>query len=582
MYQVKSRKPSLGRLYKEIVLLVIPVSILIGVMFMHIRNAIVDQVVSLNRAEIENTIDNLDATCSNVNYSLLRMLSSDTSVQVLLGEKNTVKRDVAIRDLQTEFANMRDQSLEMCNYFFLDLNSDKFVFPVQGNDIRKEYQRKEYVYQYITKNADNIENMSKSWNLCLLEQEESDFIIKVYKLNDFCIGCWIPLQKIYENFGVNQYSGLKSGMMFVQEGEVVTEKERYNEIAKTQNLIADRKNPRVISGNYAISWYDFSKGDFSFVFGTNILDKFQSLQTQMLFLIAVLMFILGAGIFLLIYVQRKLLKPIDYFVNHLSLENILEQNNAEEYEKPYFAEMAKVDEMFKNAAEQIVNLKVAMYENQMEKQQIEMEYLQKQIKPHFYVNCMNIIYSMAQFGKIEEIKKFSKEIAEYVRGIFRRSNEPITLWQEICHVEKYLDINRVRYEDEFETEIYVEDEVKDCIIMPLVIHTFVENSIKHALFGKEKLKIWITAERQMKEEEEMIHIQVRDNGKGFPEDVVRALNGGELLKQKDGKRVGLSNTVKRIKIFWNGKAEIRFFNHPDGGAVSEIWVPEEHMMEREK
>ena len=579
---MKNKKPSLRKLYKEIILLVIPVSIVVVVMFMHIRDVIVNQVVSLNRAEIENRIDNLDATCSNVNYSLIRMLGSDSSIQVLIEEADEIKRDVAIRELKTKFANMREQSLAMCNYFFLDMEKDDYIFPVQGNDIQQQYQRKKFIYQYITQNANHIENLSKSWKLCLTEQEKDDFIIKLYRLDHFYIGCWIPIEKIYENFGVNQYSDLKSGMMFVQNGEVVTESERYMKMTKTRKLGVSRKNPTTLSGNYAISWYSFSKGDFSFVFGINVLDKFQSLQTLVLILISIVVFILAAGIFLLIYVQKKLLKPIDYFVNHLSLENILEKKNNEDYEQPYFVEMAQVDEMFKNAATQIVNLKVAMYESEMEKQQIEMEYLQKQIKPHFYVNCMNIIYSMAQFGKIDEIKKFSKEIAEYVRGIFRRSNEPITLWQEICHVEKYLDINRVRYEDEFETEIYVEEEIKDCIIMPLVIHTFVENSIKHALYGREKLKIWITAERQIRDGNTMIYIQVRDNGKGFPEDVISALNNGELLKQKDGKRVGLSNTVKRIRIFWKETARIRFFNHPEGGAVSEILIPEEHMMERGK
>lgn len=218
-----------------------------------------------------------------------------------------------------------------------------------------------------------------------------------------------------------------------------------------------------------------------------------------------------------------------------------------------------------------------MYENEMEKNQIEMDYLQQQIKPHFYLNCMNIIYSMAQFGKMEEIKRFSLEIAEYLRGIFQRSSDKISLSKEIEHVKKYLDINATRYEDEFETEIKIEEGLENCCIIPLLIHTLVENSIKHALFGSQILKICIRVERQFLEEEKLIHIIVHDNGTGFSESVLQSLNNGKKLTSKDGNKVGLENTKRRIRFFYQGKARLVFSNKESGGAMSEIWIPEEHM-----
>ena len=140
-----------------------------------------------------------------------------------------------------------------------------------------------------------------------------------------------------------------------------------------------------------------------------------------------------------------------------------------------------------------------------------------------------------------------------------------------------MEINATRYEDEFETEIKIEEGLEDCLIIPLLIHTLVENSIKHALFGSQILKICVEVERQSVGDENEIHIMVHDNGSGFSENILESLNNGEKLSTKDGSRVGLENTKRRIRFFYQGRARLLFSNKEAGGAMSEIWIPEEHM-----
>lgn len=571
----KSRHPSLRKLYRNIVLIVIPLGILICVLFMHVRNAILNQVLNSSHAEIEKEISSLDSICSSANYTLIRMLSSSQEIKMMM-EKDPYEQNAANIELQTEFRAMRQESLGVCNYFFYDMQGDKLILPVREYaNVREEYEIRDKIYQIVRNKSMNTSSISKAWTLCLMEQEQDDFILKICQNGDAYMGCWIPLDSIYNNFGANDYSGVGRMMFLAQGNEIVTGKAKYRETSQTETLIVNSKNPRALRNNQEISWYSFDRGDFALVFSVNVLDNFQSVQNMLFLLIAVLVFALLAGIFLLIYMQKKLLGPVQYFVDNLSLENILKMNEDSEEYTPYFQEMAQVDKMFKDAAEQIVELKFAMYEQEMEKNQIEMEYLQKQIKPHFYLNCMNVIYNMAELGKMNEIKQFSREMSEYLRGIFQSSNEPITIREEIDHVKKYLDINKIRYDDEFETEISVEEDLNDCTFMPLIIHTFVENSIKHALYGKNKLKICIVVETCLLEKEAYVHVRVSDNGDGYSEDVLASLNEGESLTTKDGKRVGLSNAAKRIKVFWSGKARLSFSNEQSGGAVEEIWFPKE-------
>lgn len=553
---------------------------------MHVRNVILEQVLSSNHSDIKKEISDLDDICGNTNYALIQMLDSNEQIHILMEETDTVRRNAAVLELQTYFKTRHNESRGICSYFFFDMDQNTLVFPLRENaDIQTEYEIRDEICRQMEMGLVDASTISKKWTLDLMKEEKDSFIMKLYRNQDYFIGCWIPLDVIYRDFGVNQYSMAHRMMMLERGGRIATGTDSYREIAKTDVLSVGAEKRNRVTGNYEISWYPFDKGDFSLVFCINILDHFQVVQNTLFMLIGVSTVIFISGIVLLIYVQKNLLRPMSYFVNHLSVENLLKQSGGNNVSQdpegkahtPYFKEMAQVDKMIKDAAAQIIDLKFAMYENEMEKNQIEMDYLQQQIKPHFYLNCMNIIYSMAQFGRMEEIKRFSLEIAEYLRGIFQRSSDKIIIRKEIEHVKKYLEINATRYEDEFETEIKIEEGLEDCLIIQLLIHTLVENSIKHALFGSQILKICVEAERQSVEDENEIHIMVHDNGAGFSENILESLNNGEKLSAKDGSRVGLENTKRRIRFFYQGRARLLFSNKEAGGAMSEIWIPEEHM-----
>ncbi|MFR7900864.1 MAG: histidine kinase [Ruminococcus sp.] len=44
----------------------------------------------------------------------------------------------------------------------------------------------------------------------------------------------------------------------------------------------------------------------------------------------------------------------------------------------------------------IITLKMDNYERQIQEEQIRCQFLQSQIKSHFFLNCLNIIYMLAQ------------------------------------------------------------------------------------------------------------------------------------------------------------------------------------------
>ena len=72
---------------------------------------------------------------------------------------------------------------------------------------------------------------------------------------------------------------------------------------------------------------------------------------------------------------------------------------------------------------QIKKLKIDIYEKELEKQKTMMNYLQLQIRPHFFLNCLNTIYSMAQTQLYEEIMKMSMITSNYFRYIFQNTQD---------------------------------------------------------------------------------------------------------------------------------------------------------------
>ena len=74
-----------------------------------------------------------------------------------------------------------------------------------------------------------------------------------------------------------------------------------------------------------------------------------------------------------------------------------------------------------------------------------MDYLKIQIRPHFYMNCLNFIYSMIDFGQYDHAKSMSRITSDYLAYIFRNTSEMVPVTAETNHCENYLKILLLRY-----------------------------------------------------------------------------------------------------------------------------------------
>ena len=272
-----------------------------------------------------------------------------------------------------------------------------------------------------------------------------------------------------------------------------------------------------------------------------------------------------------IVTKKRILDPLRYFSENLT--RYQQEGDGIYFEDSRIYELEEANKLFKQNLENMKELKIRMYEETLEKQRIEMEYTKLQINPHFYINCMNQVYNMACMEDYESIQKMAANISEYFRYIFREKSDYVALAQELNHIGVYLEMCRLRYGKSFDYQVEIAQDVSDIKIPPLLLHTFVENSVKYGT-GKEYGNcIRVAVERFDAGGKELVTIEVSDNGSGFPQEILERLQRHEQKVDPDGTKVGISNAIYRLNCLYQGNARLNFFNREDGGAVVKLCIP---------
>jgi ligand-binding sensor domain-containing protein len=146
---------------------------------------------------------------------------------------------------------------------------------------------------------------------------------------------------------------------------------------------------------------------------------------------------------------------------------------------------------------------------------LRLENLRSQMNPHFIFNALNSIQDYIISNKKElassYLVKFSRLIRMYLD--YSQQNE-ITLEEELDALKLYLELEKVRFEDELKYEILIDKQLKtkQIKVPSLFIQPYIENALKHGLLHKlsdRKLKV-----RAKIIEQHKLQIIIEDNGIG--------------------------------------------------------------------
>lgn len=229
---------------------------------------------------------------------------------------------------------------------------------------------------------------------------------------------------------------------------------------------------------------------------------------------------------------------------------------------------------FNAMMDEIQRLRINVYEEQLNKQREELQRLQLQLNPHFFLNALNIVYNLAKVKNFDLIMEMTMALIHYFRYLFRSNTSFVKLGEELEHTRNYLNIQSLRFPEKLTWNIDAPAYLADVPVPPLLIQTFAENVIKHAV-AMEPIHISVRID-YLDEDGSKILIRIQDTGQGFPENVLRQLQAGLSVMNDRGEHVGIHNVQRRLKLLYQNAASLRFCNEPaSGGAVVEITLPAE-------
>lgn len=190
----------------------------------------------------------------------------------------------------------------------------------------------------------------------------------------------------------------------------------------------------------------------------------------------------------------------------------------------------------------------------------EIAALEAQINPHFIYNTLDTINWMAIDRDEYEISSSINALAAILRYGINQSNEIVTVRQEEEWLKQYLFLQQTRLKNSFVCEIHVDSQVKEYHIHKLLLQPFVENAILHGFEGVDRTH---RLSVQIGRGEDDLHIEIYDNGKGIPKQLVETMNRGEFPKCTEKNHIGMENAITRIGMYYGERAAVRIESEED-------------------
>ena len=248
----------------------------------------------------------------------------------------------------------------------------------------------------------------------------------------------------------------------------------------------------------------------------------------------------------------------------------------------YKNEITNIEDNFNNMIRELDNLTYRLLDSQrethkieLEKKQFQLDGLQSQINAHFLYNTLNTIRVMALTDAKKEVEEMIRNLVDYLRYI-TKINEFVTLEDELINLNKYQNIERLRFGNRFKVNYKIETGLEDLKIVKLTVQPILENAIFHGL--RKYFGIGVIQISAFKKGEKAF-IRIMDSGKGIKKGDLQKIQKGikskEVMDSNSGEGIGIGlvNIHKRIQLYFGQEYGLDIKSWLDIGTVVTISYP---------
>jgi two-component system, LytTR family, sensor kinase len=193
--------------------------------------------------------------------------------------------------------------------------------------------------------------------------------------------------------------------------------------------------------------------------------------------------------------------------------------------------------------------------------------LRMQLNPHFLFNTLNAISVLAMKGDRHGVVRMLSLLSDLLRITLDNRDQVVSLRDELEFLDRYLEIERVRFEDRLNVERDIDPDTLAAEVPSLLLQPLVENAIGHGIShrpgpGQIRIESAIL-------DGEVLQLRVLDSGPGFG-----SQNGsGRRSASGSGGGVGITNTRARLAQLYGDRQELVLGNRQEGGGCVTVRLP---------
>jgi len=179
-------------------------------------------------------------------------------------------------------------------------------------------------------------------------------------------------------------------------------------------------------------------------------------------------------------------------------------------------------------------------ETQLQIKDQELQYLKKQIHPHFLFNTLNTIYGFA-LKQSKETPDIILKLSNLLDYILYQINKPkVTLKEEVAHIKEYLELEKIRFQDTLIVSFMSDEIPEELQIAPMLLIPFVENAFKHGSIIDGFLRVNI----EIKISNENLSFRIKNT-------VIKEVS------ERDHHGIGIENIKKRLDLLYHDDHELK-------------------------
>jgi two-component system, sensor histidine kinase YesM len=559
--------------FRVIVLLIALITPIIAIMVYNNAysvSIIHSQVAESNKNMLALYMNQIDANLDVVDNYLSTLIISDSFDSVANSNDDN-------SDTLAKAALLQQMSRDIHSFSFIDalflFDSDKQEL-IYSQNTGNNFDERARVNQYIK--ADMIKtlrfNQDKKWVVQKIGDQY--YLFRVLQVDNLFMGAWLNVKRLMIPLDLIDLGEKGTSVLVSMDNKAIFTSRQSLDSSVKFDTRASNYYFTGVGNEYLAVGKKSNSGEFVLfvlIEDSSILEKLPYLQ-YIANAISFLTVLLVALCILLI--KQIVLRPLDGIL--ATVKKIQNGDlNARIRARRQAEEFQIVDSAINNMLDQIRDLKIDVYEEQIEKQKFELDRLQLQIKPHFYLNALNSIHSFAKIRRYDLILNLSNYLINHFRYILKSNVSFVFLRDEVAHIRNYMKIQIMRYSELLGFHVDIPEYLLELPVPPFILQTFVENSIKYGVDLNKPATIKVVADLINQDDAVFLHLTIDDDGQGFAPDVLDRLSLDEpLVDENNVQHIGIWNIRKRMTMLYGSTAILAIGNQPDGsGAHIDIRLP---------